>query len=283
MKKALLVGINYIATPSIRLNGCIDDIKNMSNMLIDAYSYDKKNIYMLRDDQPDSSILPTRANILQRLKALIAESSKLEEIWFHYSGHGAQIKDTNRDEVDGMDDVIVPCDYNTTGFIVDDDFFSIIKNTKCRTILMFDSCHSGTVSDLQWSFEYKSGITYQRTLNNRQYISNPNIYMMSGCKDNQTSADVYDNIKQEYFGAFTNAFLTCLRNSGHNIKMLELYRNICVYLVENGYAQKPIFSTTNSMPTYVITKSLPIVPITKPIASPVLVSSIIKKNMKSMF
>ena len=91
MKKALLIGINYKSIPSISLNGCIDDTINMRNMLIDAYGYDNSNIVMLRDDNPNLFIPPTKNNIMQQLQRLALQSSNLEEIWIHYSGHGSQI------------------------------------------------------------------------------------------------------------------------------------------------------------------------------------------------
>ena len=167
MKKALLIGINYYSLPDIKLNGCIYDIINMRNMLIDAYDYSNNNIIMLRDDVSNSSAQPTKANIMNALNSLIAQSSSLEEIWIHYSGHGSQLPDFNKDEAIGYDSILVPIDYTTKGFIVDDDLLSIIKNSKCRTIILSDSCHSGTVFDLPYSYEFQSGNTFSRTLNNK--------------------------------------------------------------------------------------------------------------------
>jgi len=50
MKKALLIGIDYIDVSGVSLKGCINDAINMRNMLIDAYDYEPENIVMLRDD-----------------------------------------------------------------------------------------------------------------------------------------------------------------------------------------------------------------------------------------
>jgi hypothetical protein len=85
----------------------------------------------------------------------------------------------------GWTRVVVPVDY-TAGFIVDDDIFNIIKNIKCRAMILFDSCHSGTVCDLQWSFQY--GGVCKRILNKAMEVPNK-IFMFSGCRDPQTSAD----------------------------------------------------------------------------------------------
>ena len=118
VKKALLVGINYYSVPGATLNGCINDITNMKNTLITNYGYTENDIVMLRDDSPQYR-QPTAQNIVGWLNALIAISSQCEEVWFHYSGHGSSIRDTNGDERTGLDSVIVPLDFQSVGVIVD--------------------------------------------------------------------------------------------------------------------------------------------------------------------
>jgi len=265
MKKALLIGINYYSLPDITLNGCIDDITNMRNMLIDAYDYSQNNIIMLRDDISNASAQPTRVNIMNALISLIAQSSSLEELWIHYSGHGSQIPDFNKDEAGGYDSILVPVDYRTRGFIVDDDLLNIIKNSKCRTVILTDSCHSGTVFDLPYSYEFQNNNIFSRTLNNNINISNPNIFMFSGCKDTQTSADTYNSDTSQAVGAFTDAFIACLRNKQHNTNFISLYRDVCTYLINKGYDQKPMFSSSSSLPNSNIVRATPGKIITLPI------------------
>lgn len=245
MKKALLIGINYINS-NVQLNGCIEDIMNMSAVLQNTYYYDQ--ITMLRDDTTNTSIMPTRKNILTALSNLISNSANCSEIWIHYSGHGSRVPDYNRDETSGYDSVIVPIDFMNAGFIVDDDLYNIIKNSKCKTIILMDSCNSGTVIDLPWSYTIVTPNTYMRSLNNRYNLSNPNVFMFSGCKDNQTSADVYSVELKKAVGAFTNAFLTCLKNANYQISLLLLYRNICIFLNQRRYSQIPVYSSSSSNP-----------------------------------
>lgn len=254
--KALLIGVNYTSMPECALNGCINDIVNMRNMLIDAYKYTPSNITILRDDVTTPSLLPTRNNIITNLKQIVASSSQCREIWIHYSGHGSRVIDTNYDEKTGLDDVIVPIDYKTAGFILDDEIFQIIKDIKCRAFLMFDSCHSATVCDLEWSFEYKSGNSFLRTQNNRATIANPQIYVFSGCKDHQTSADVYNVKKQMYVGAMTESFIECSRTNAYKGSITNLYADICKYVSFMGYTQKPMFSSSSKNPAYVLTTNI---------------------------
>jgi hypothetical protein len=252
MKKALLIGCNYNNSPS-QLYGCIDDVINMRNVLVDVYAYDPANIILLRDDYPNNK--PTRANITSALNAIIKDSANCEEIWIHYSGHGSQVKDTNGDEASGNDSVIVPLDYLTAGFIVDDDLYTIISKSKCRTILLFDSCNSGTVVDLPWSINYSSQTTYSRTQNNKYVFSNPNIFMMSGCRDNQTSADTYSLDWSEPCGAFTFMFINSLRAMKHEGSFMQLYRNICYNLMQNGFSQIPVLSGSSSTPDFTLVRA----------------------------
>ena len=181
-KKALLIGINYYDTPSVALKGCVNDVVNMRNMLIDAYGYDSANITVLRDDATNTVDKPTAANIVKHLGSIIAQSASLKEIWIHYSGHGSQIRDINGDETDRKDEVIVPADYSRAGLITDDIIFNIVKQSQCPTVLIFDSCNSGTVCDLMWNFNIVSASRVSAVKTNNTAITNPNLYCFSGSR-----------------------------------------------------------------------------------------------------
>ena len=79
MKKALLIGINYTDLSGMSLKGCINDIINVRNMLLDAYNYDSDNITILRDDDKIKFLQPTYSNIIEQLLLLVDESKNLEE------------------------------------------------------------------------------------------------------------------------------------------------------------------------------------------------------------
>lgn len=250
MKKALFVGINYYNTPSARLNGCINDIDNMENILITKYGYSANNITKLHDAPGgDPNFLPTKVAIISELTKLIANSASCSEIWFHYSGHGSQVRDKNMDEADGLDEVLVPSDYLRNGFITDDEIFNIIKKAACKTMLIFDSCHSESVCDLQWGFGSIDG-RYVRKTNSRKAISNSLINCLSGCKDNQTSADTYNTETKQGVGAFTDTMLTCLKELNYKTNILNLHKRICLLIQKNGYTQMPMLSSSSYAPTY---------------------------------
>lgn len=256
-KQALLIGINYINMPEYRLSGCIDDICNMRNMLIDAYGYNKSNIIMLRDDSENSRLMPTYENIMRELNDIA--SSDNDEIWIQYSGHGTQFQNVTDKLL--MDNVIVPIDYYNTNYIFDYDIYKILLKIRCRAILLFDCCHSGSVGNLPWTFMMEDNKKNSEnngniiTINsNNTTMPNLNIYLLSSCKDNQTSIDGYNREMSQDVGAFSNAFNECLRDSHHQIDIMTLYKNICNNLIANGYSQRPVLSSSTNIPKYVFSR-----------------------------
>ena len=246
-KRALLIGCNYTATPSIQLAGCIPDIINMRNTLIDAYGWKDSNIYTLRDDY--SNRLPTKANIMYYLTRLVALSTASDLLWVHYSGHGVQVNSLDSYESDKLDECIVPCNYNTSGVITDNELYAVLRNAKCKIILLFDSCHSGTGCDLQYSINYNRG-AMTKSMNNLKRLPNTNIVMISGCRDEQTSADAYDNVAKQNVGAFTQTFLETLRANDHTIDLLSLYSKLCANLNSYGFTQIPVLSSSIPSPMF---------------------------------
>lgn len=255
-KRALLIGINYTnASIQQSLEGCIDDVINARNMLIDAYDYEKQNIIILRDDIDDPDKMPTYENIMNELNDLASNSHEYSEIWIQYSGHGSLLEDSTK-----TIDVIVPVDFQTSKYVTDTDIHNFIKQIRnsCVAIFVFDCCHSGSLGKLPWSTivnENKEFVTIENRTYDKEFMPNPNIYFLSGCKDSQTSADTYSRELAENVGAFSNTFNECLRDSRHNIDILTLYKNISACLAKDGYSQTPVLSTTSSKPSHVFQRS----------------------------
>jgi hypothetical protein len=86
---------------------------------------------------------------------LVSGAHPNDSLFFHYSGHGGQTKDTDGDEGDGFDEVIYPVDYESAGHIVDDNMHDIMVKplpAGCRLTAIFDSCHSGSALDLPYIY-----------------------------------------------------------------------------------------------------------------------------------
>jgi len=154
-KKALFVGINYYGT-SAQLSGCINDVKNVSELVCEKYGF--KNCLYLTDENPDPTRKPTYENIINGMRWLVNGAKSGDSLFFHYSGHGGTAKDSGAesDELDGFDETILPVDYARAGQIVDDVIYANLVEPLpegCRLTAVFDSCHSGTVMDLPYTYQ----------------------------------------------------------------------------------------------------------------------------------
>lgn len=238
-KFAVVIGINYVGT-SNALNGCINDAKNVKAFLIDKAGYLAQNIVMIADDGINPK--PTKQNILNSFTTLInkATNEGFNELWFSYSGHGSYQSDKDGDEDDRNDEVICPSDFSSAGMIVDDYIYdNFVCKLPANTTLfsIMDCCHSGTIFDLPCLYN----TTY--TTNNTKNKHVAKVISISGCKDNQTSADAY--INNGYEGAMTWSFLNALFNAKYNIKLVDLVNKMRV-LLKSEYTQVPLLAVSNS-------------------------------------
>lgn len=152
-RTALLIGINYVGQQG-ELSGCHNDVLNIKKYIMDVHGFSEENITVLLDDgyHPD----PTRENIINGYKQLVAGASSGDAIFCHYSGHGGRLEDDNGDEEDGYDETLVPLDYQRSGQIRDDDLYKILVKPMPAGVTMtclMDCCHSGTVLDLPYKFK----------------------------------------------------------------------------------------------------------------------------------
>jgi len=73
----------------------------------------------------------------------------------------------------------------------------------------------------------------------------PNIIMLSGCKDSQTSADGGPiTILNEGSGALTGAFLKVLAAHNYRITYRDLLVEVNQYLKSNKFSQRPQLTST---------------------------------------
>ena len=99
-KKALLVGINYRGASGINeLNGCCNDARRLSNVLMNFYGFEGTDIDILVDEPADEERdLPTHANIHKYLNKLIDGAQSGDTLVFSFSGHGGRVKVTESSE-----------------------------------------------------------------------------------------------------------------------------------------------------------------------------------------
>ncbi|QTA92167.1 caspase family protein [Desulfonema magnum] len=262
-RRALLVGINdYRGIRDLR--GCLNDISNMRNILKTCLGFRNNDIRVLVDARA------TKENILHRLRYMVRLAEPGDFMMFHFSGHGAQIRDRNGDELqDGMDELICPWDFNWDGrFVLDDDFDEIFRKLPEGSLLevILDCCHSGdgTTSlsrsaehspmgryispppDIAYRYEGEEpeltlrGFTSANRSGNR---STMNHILWSACRSDQESADAY--INGNYNGAFTYYFCKHMRETGGYITRRNLLERVQNSLRYNRYPQSPQLACMN--------------------------------------
>lgn len=227
-KTAILIGLNYPGS-HYSLNGCVNDVKN-GDKYLKEHGYNSK---FLEDKNISNSY-----NVIEALKELRDSDSK--NVFFHYSGHGTQVRDTNGDEADGKDEAI----YSKNGKLITDDEINAVLNTfsEDKTIfLIFDCCHSGSIADLPY-IATETGVKLEYIKKNVK----ANIICLSGCRDEQTSADVTE--KSISYGALSATLYNILRNADKNKRNFtwrQLYKQLLLEMKFRGYEQIPQLSSSD--------------------------------------
>ena len=239
MKKALLIGINYVGS-QYQLYGCINDVVQVSDLLKSSYGFE--SVELLTDD---TSKKPTSATILASLQDLFTGAKQGDQIVVYYSGHGTQTRDTSGDEKDGFDEAMYAIDNK---LITDDQIFSMIdKSANGATVnIFFDCCHSGTLCDLEYNMQPMASNRFKFWTESR--MTKQNVIVFSGCLDIQTSADASfrrSNNECVANGAFTYMLLQVLKEN-KNASNKDVLHGIFEKLAQNGFAsQVPQLSCSN--------------------------------------
>jgi len=227
-KKALLIGINYLDT-RYKLNGCFNDVQNWNDYLVKKGYHD---IIIMTDEQKnkDTALYPSSNNIEDNLRKFIPSSIKGDTLVFAYSGHGGGLPDYSGDEIDFQDECIYGCDIKP---IIDDkirEILSLLPDGVSLRIFL-DCCNSGSGCDLPYRYNRNIIFTEAKPLNK-------DIISISGCRDDQTSADAYIGFK--FQGALTHTLLNKLKSSVKNWK--SLIDSLQYSLKTSGYTQVPQLS-----------------------------------------
>lgn len=138
--KALLAGINDYATIS-DLRGCLNDLQNMKELLVDSFGFEEQNIKTLEDNE----VLYDR--IVDEFAWLYEDAEEGDRLVFHFSGHGSYINSVDDDEA--IDELL--CLYNMDwndpdSYLLDDDLGSLLSELPdgVKMTVIIDACHSGT-------------------------------------------------------------------------------------------------------------------------------------------
>jgi uncharacterized caspase-like protein len=140
--RALVIGIEQYARARPAL-GAVNDANTIENFLTSRLKFEASHVRVLRNAEA------TKAGIERAFAELIAGTRAGDRVFVFYSGHGSNLPDDDGEEKDGWDETIVAHDAapGGKGQIRDDQFARWTADLAGRRIVMiFDSCHSGTIS-----------------------------------------------------------------------------------------------------------------------------------------
>ncbi|KAJ7671798.1 peptidase C14, caspase domain-containing protein [Mycena rosella] len=153
-KKALLIGINSLRSPSVDyglLQGPHQDVAQMKNLLAQKYGYRDEDIMVLIDDGILGHVQPDRRNIMLSIQTLVTDTHEGDKLFFHYCGHTIQVPSRSNTEEDGLDECLVPLD-GEERMITDNELRAQLVDTLpvgASLVAVFDSCHSASLLDLE--------------------------------------------------------------------------------------------------------------------------------------
>ncbi len=265
-RKALLIGINdYKAISDLR--GCLNDVKNIGSALEKYCGFSSGSIKTLTDANAST------AKIKKGITDLVAGAIPGDVLFLHYSGHGSRVPDKNGDETDGWDEILCSWDLDWDNPVLDDWLraaFETVPSGVNLTVI-FDSCHSGTATrkivnpfvkeDIEryvaspWELAIvESGRAVRgRTLSKRakavkkagprttnvKVVNMPDV-MISGCRDDQTSADAY--IRGSFNGALSYNLTQAIKAKRGKLSYRELHADTLARVADGGYEQVPQLS-----------------------------------------
>jgi hypothetical protein len=242
----LTIGLNAVDPRhyqgwSGELNACEADAQDMAE-IAKAKNFSVKTLL---------TKAATRTKVTSEMLKTAKAFTKGDIFMLTYSGHGGQVPDLNSDEPDVQDETW--CLYD--GELVDDELYGLLgKFAQGVRILVFsDSCHSGTVVKMayyQGTMPARgSGLSAQHIryrfmppdIALRTYRANKNFYdkilkdrkikaareavkasvlLISGCQDNQLSAD------GDFNGLFTSQILRVWKSGAFKGDYRKFHREI---------------------------------------------------------
>lgn len=242
--KVVLFGLNYENSSISSLPGCINDVLTMRKYMHRHLGVPVSNIEVYHDHTDQT---PTRTTILSTLERCVKEvndeTNTLDTLWVQYSGHGSYLRDQNGEEEDGYDEVLCPVEGD---FIRDDTLNALFSQLHAsrKLVCIFDCCHSGTALDLPWKYQHRDNKSVKSSGANSIQCQ---AILLSGCRDDQTAADVSGLLQQyTYNGAFTSALVTTFRKYP-KLTIDHLCTEAYKFLRQNNLGQSPQVTSTFAM------------------------------------
>ncbi len=269
-KRALLIGINRYQIPGADLRGCVNDVNDLRDALVEFHGFRKKDITVLTDGAA------TKKAMQKGIQALVRGAKKGDAALLHYSGHGSNVPDDNGDEADGRDEILCPTDLDWDDPLRDDWLRTTLDGLRpgVSFTAIMDCCHSGTNTRAilppdapvkqrylpsPWGLKaVESGRRPPKKVSSELRRSDrivrktrdivqadlPEV-LITGCRDTQTSADAF--INGRYNGALTYALVDAIRGSKGRLTYRDLHDRASAVLRKKKFEQVPQLEGRTSM------------------------------------
>ncbi len=261
-KRALLIGINRYQIPGADLRGCVNDVNDLRDALVEFHGFKKKDITVLTDGAA------TKKAMQKGIQALVRGAKKGDVALVHYSGHGSNVPDDNGDEADGRDEILCPTDLDWDDPLRDDWLRATLDGLRAGVSFtaIMDCCHSGTNTrailppdapvkerylpspwglkavESRRSLPKKVSTSLRRSSRSIRKFRDivqadlPEV-LIAGCRDTQTSADAF--INGRYNGALTYALVDAIRSSKGRLTYRDLHDRASAVLKKKKFDQVP--------------------------------------------
>jgi hypothetical protein len=248
MKRALLIGINYVRSPPNKLAGCANDVRNVASFL--GPNVETRTL----SDDIEGAVWPSRKNITEALAWLVCDLRAGDTVYVHYSGHGGLTVDVSGDEETGQDSCIYPISETGAVECITDDELNrrlvsrVPRGATCTVV--FDCCHSASCLDLRYGYRPISETELVVSENPRYPRGVGTVILLSGCMDAQTASEAWDAKTASPCGALTEALLYALNEdrgpSGKKLK--RVLWTVLARLRAEGHVQVPQLSCSVPFP-----------------------------------
>jgi metacaspase-1 len=227
---------------------CAPDVAAIRELLIRRFDFTDDEITVL--DAPEQT---TRAGIVSAFREqLIAAAKPGDLIYFHYSGHGSELPDQDGDELDGLDECLVPSDYvsrqDGSGNLRDDTLAGLLEELAAtgasNVTLSFDCCFSGTATRAGRTLLRGRGWEGPAAVRGAEEdattapVDAGDFVVLSATSQGQTAGEYVDDAGRS-MGLFSHALIRAAAELGSEATYRDLYESLAGFMARETRTQTP--------------------------------------------
>lgn len=243
--KALFVGVEYAAIPSLALFGCQRDIQVSKQKIQELYP-DCLNIRVVSDS---AELKPTRKNILESIAWLVDDIKPGQHVFFHYSGHGGQLIDKSGAVKSIFENCIYPCKGKKLQIILDDEIRKgliekIPKGSKC--FIVMDSYSGNSTIELEHTWQTNEDHTLYYVQNMEMPTLEGKVIVLTSCETDDAPMEPAA-IYGQTGGVLSSILPQILDKNNDQLEMKDYMWSILKALKARGCAKIPQISASRPM------------------------------------